>query len=174
VERRFRSGELLGVDNVTTKSGWDTPLFNRARNTFYLSQVVDCCWAISGPKELKVLDHVGEPVLALRNGDWIGQGAGYAGYRLVSGVQLSDIAVGCSRPLMILSEAEPGRILCATPEGLLWLARGRGGKFEVSEEMRLYIGGFVCSFVGQDLNHVYLTLSDARRQVYLAVVQKHS
>jgi len=32
----------------------------------------------------------------------------------------------------------------------------------------------VCSFVGQDLNHVYLTLSDARRQVYLAVVQKHS
>jgi hypothetical protein len=166
-------GESLGVDRVPTTPSWDTPVFNRAKGTFYLADEVNRCWEVSGLKELKRLENIGAPVLALHNGDWIGRGAGYAGYRLVSGNHLWDIALGCSRQFEILAEVNDGRLICATPEGLLWLVRGRGGEFKVSEELHLHTGGFAVSFVGQNTKNLYFTFSDARRQAYLAVVEKH-
>ena len=165
-------GESLGVDRVPTRPSWDTPVFNRVKGTFYLADEVNCCWDVSGLKESKRLNNVGAPVLALQNGDWIGRGAGYAGYRLISGNQSRDITVASSRQFAILAEVDDGRLLCATPEGLLWLARGREGEFKVSQELHLHTGGFAVSFVGQDTNNLYLTISDARRQAYLAVVEK--
>jgi hypothetical protein len=73
---------------------------------------------------LNRLNDSGAPVLALQNSDWIGRGDGYAGYRLIPGNQPRDITVACSRQFGILADIEDGRLICVTPEGLLWLARG--------------------------------------------------
>jgi len=167
-----------GVE-VTTADQWPmgglgvTPVFHRARGDFYLEETLMSSRVVTGPGASKRLFNTGKPVIALKNGDWIYQTAApFANYRVVSGEQATDMKLSLARPFEILAELEDERLLCATPEGLLWLQRKGDGQFTISKDLPLHTGGFAFSFIGEDAKQLYLALADSRSQVYLAVVDR--
>jgi len=164
---------------VTTADQWPmgglgvTPVFHRARGNFYLEETLTSSRVVTGPGASQRLFNTGKPVIALKNGDWIYRSAEtFSNYRVVSKEQSTDMKLSLARRFEILTQLEDERLLCAAPEGLLWLQRKGDGQYTISKELPLHTGGFAFSFIGEDARQLYLALADSRSQVYLAVVDR--
>jgi hypothetical protein len=72
----------------------------------------------------------------------------------------------------VIHESQDGKLVCQSPEGVVWLRPTATGDYVSAGEIPLHTGGFVLCFVGESSRELFLTLVDARQNAYLAVQNK--
>jgi hypothetical protein len=155
----------------------EVPLVNSTRGRVYLARFVSpvSFWVLSPPDRSEERSGRGVPTWVDRNGDLLTARSehGYAGWRLEGDDLQRDFPIAYARKLRVLHETQDGKLICQSPEGVLWLRPTETGDYVAAGEIPLHTGGFALSFVGETSRELFLTVVDARQNAYLAVLDKH-
>ena len=154
---------------------FSVPLMNAIKGALYFPRSISppYFWVVSAPDQCQ--NQEGIPLGITGQGELLTRSSivPATGWSLGSGDIRRDLLVSYTRNLQIIDESLDGKLICRTPEGVLWLERSPDGGFVVTREIALHTGGFVLSFVGETTHQLFLTVIDARQNAYLAVLQKH-
>jgi hypothetical protein len=154
----------------------EVPLVNPAKGRLYLPRFVSPAsfWMVSAPDKVEERLDSGVPIWINLKNQLITQRSthGYNGWRLEEDDRRRDFPLTYTRKLRVIQETNDGKLVCESPEGVVWLRPNETGDYVPAAEIPLHTGGFVQSFVGETSRELFLTLVDARQNAYLAVLNK--
>ncbi|MDB6129930.1 MAG: hypothetical protein JWM04_1037, partial [Verrucomicrobiales bacterium] len=159
-------------DALSQSRRLQNPLWSEPSQTLYFASAFGKAWSANLLGSWKQLLEGNNPALIRNNGDLVieRQYEAAKGFRIVSTGSTKDIRPTWFKSLSVLAELPGGKLICASPQGLVWLRENADSNFQVELEIPLSIGGQVNSYVGQIGSKIFFTVLDSQNSLYLGYV----